>query len=81
MYPSHLLSNERASHYAELLREAEHARLLRLARPQTNHHLPHWFTRFHLTSIHPCLAPNSATQTNRDAAPALPAACCAACLC
>lgn len=82
MYPSHLLRDERMSHYVELLHEAEHERLVRLARPATSRHLnlSHWFARSRQRIS--LFRPQAAHQRRAEAlAPALPAACCAACSC
>ncbi|HEU5377604.1 MAG TPA: hypothetical protein VFV38_19445 [Ktedonobacteraceae bacterium] len=82
MYPSHLLSNDRVSHYAELLREAEHERLVRLAHPATSRHLnlSHWFARSRQRIS--VFWPQTAHQRRAATlAPALPAACCVPCSC
>ena len=87
MLLSHLLSHDREHHRATLMQEAEHARLIQLARSETSHLLPRWFALPRQASIH--LFWSQAVQHGRTAAltaqrntsPVLSAACCCPCSC
>ena len=51
MLLSHLLSHDREHHCATLVREAEHAHLVRLARSETSHPQSRWFALSRQASI------------------------------
>ncbi len=85
MQPSHLLSHEIEQHHAALLQEAEHARLARLARPETAPPWQRWFALLRQMSTRLFwrkAAPHRRSETPAIQSvldPALPAACCCAC--
>lgn len=85
MLRSHLLSHEIESHCATLVQEAEHARLVRMARPAISHQWPIWFAFPRLVNrrlFWHQTAPRERAEAHmvqRNTGPALSASCCCAC--